>query len=79
MSEKIFCYHCRVYHPREQVRQIETRKGPRWRCLRTLDAACRSREERDAFGRQQTEANRTEAQRLEDRQLLHRYGRGAYL
>lgn len=64
MTSKVFCYHCRIYHPREQVRRVETKKGPRWRCLRTLEAAGHSVAERDAFGRRQTEANRAEADLL---------------
>lgn len=78
MTQKIFCYHCRVYHPLEQVRKIVTGKGPRWRCIRTLDAARRSREERDAFGRMQTEANRAEARRLADRMAHSRFERDVH-
>jgi hypothetical protein len=39
MTEKVFCYHCRVHHPPEVMGRYETRKGARWRCLRTIAAA----------------------------------------
>lgn len=58
MSEQVFCYCCRVHHPREQMQRYDTRLGPRWRCRRTVEAAARSVAERDAFGRQQTAQNR---------------------
>lgn len=64
MTDRAFCYHCRVHHPLEQMVVIETKTGPRWRCLKTLMAAQRSVEERDAFGRAKSEANRAESRRL---------------
>ena len=36
MPEMLFCYCCRVHHPREQMRLFQTRHGPRWRCLRSI-------------------------------------------
>lgn len=56
--EMIYCYCCRVHHPKDQMRQFETSLGKRWRCLRSIESARRSRSERDAFGKVQTEINR---------------------
>ena len=64
MTQKIFCYHCRVHHAPELMGRHETKKGPRWRCLRTIAAAQATIEARDAFGRTQSEANQMEAQRI---------------
>lgn len=61
--EKLFCYCCRIHHPQEQMRLFPTRHGLRWRCISSIEAARRSRLERDAFGRQQTELNREQARR----------------
>jgi hypothetical protein len=33
-----FCYHCGAHHPVEEMRQIETRAGKRWRCIRSIKA-----------------------------------------
>ena len=64
MSETLFCYCCRVHHPREQMRPFETKHGVRWRCIRSIEAAACSRPERDAFGRRQSEINRENARRI---------------
>jgi hypothetical protein len=63
MSEMQFCYCCRVHHPKDQMQSFTTRHGPRWRCLRSIEAATRSVQERDSFGRQQTAINRAKAER----------------
>ncbi len=57
--ETLFCYCCRTHHPKDQMRLFPTRQGMRWRCIRSIEAAERSRSERDAFGRQQTDINRS--------------------
>lgn len=67
MTQKVFCYHCRVHHSPEQMGRFQTKAGPRWRCLRTIAAAQRGIEERDAFGRTQSEANRTDARLAAER------------
>ena len=69
MPEMLFCYCCRVHHPREQMRLFQTRHGPRWRCLRSIADARRPRDERDAFGRQQSTINREQA-RLDAERIL---------
>ncbi len=61
--EQQFCYCCRVHHATAEMRLFPTRHGLRWRCLSSIEAATRSRPERDAFGRQQTEFNREAARR----------------
>ena len=65
-----FCYHCRAYHPVEEMRQIGTRSGKRWRCLRSIDATRATRDARDAFGRTVTELHRAET---EERQRNFRH------
>jgi hypothetical protein len=57
-----FCYHCGVHHPVEEMRQLVTKTGKRWRCLKSIEATKRSREAREAFGRSVTELNKAEAQ-----------------
>lgn len=63
MTEMLFCYCCRVHHPKDQMRRVATRQGWRWRCIRSIEAACRSSQERDAFGQRQTAINREAARR----------------
>lgn len=72
MTETRFCYCCRVHHAKDQMRLFRTRQGDRWRCLRSIAAADRSRLERDAFGRQQTALNREAARQAAEqkRRLL---------
>ena len=57
MTETIYCYCCRTHHPKEQMRRFETRHGARWRCLRSIQAARSSIDQRDQFGRIQTDIN----------------------
>ena len=54
MMNKIYCYHCMTYHLPENMRQIMTRTGLRWRCIRSIEAARNTAAERDAFGARQT-------------------------
>lgn len=58
MTDTLYCYCCKIHHPREQMRLFPTRTGRRWRCLRTIVAARNDRAARDAFGRQQSSLNR---------------------
>jgi hypothetical protein len=62
MSDTVFCYHCRVRHPLDSVRQIETRTGKRWRCIKSIEATKGGPQEREAFGRRMTELNKTAAE-----------------
>ena len=70
MSEMLFCYCCRVHHPRDQMHSFMTSQGLRWRCQRSIDAAKRSTDERDAFGKQQTAINREAALEVAKRVFL---------
>jgi len=62
MSDTIFCYHCRMHHPKEEMRQIKTKGGKRWRCIKSIEAAKRDKDAREAFGRQMSALNKAEAQ-----------------
>jgi len=62
MSETVYCYHCRLRHPKEEMRLIETKTGKRWRCIKSIEATKRGREAREAFGREVTAINKAEAQ-----------------
>jgi hypothetical protein len=57
MSDTIFCYHCRLPHPKSEMRLLVTKTGKRWRCLKSIRATKRSVAERDAFGKRMTEMN----------------------
>ncbi|MBL8429145.1 MAG: hypothetical protein JNJ95_04540 [Dechloromonas sp.] len=72
MTETAFCYCCRVHHNKTQMRLFPTRQGYRWRCLRSIEAAASSRQERDAFGQKQSEINRETALRAAESGLLLR-------
>jgi len=73
MSETKFCYCCRVHHPLDQMRLFPTRQGYRWRCLRSIEAAVKSADERAAFGRRQTAINQEAAHRASEfaRRIRH--------
>jgi len=69
MSDTLYCYCCRTHHPKEQMRRFKTRTGERWRCLRSIEAARARPDERDAFGRHQSELNRQSATRMTEQML----------
>ena len=62
MSKTAFCYHCGVHHPIETMRQLVTKTGKRWRCVKSIEATKAAKSQRDAFGRGVTEKNKAEAQ-----------------
>jgi hypothetical protein len=62
MSETAFCYHCRQHHPKSEMRQIETKAGKRWRCIRSIEATRQGQAAREAYGRMVSEMNKSEAQ-----------------
>jgi hypothetical protein len=70
MTDTLFCYCCRIHHPKDQMRRFATRQGERWRCLRSIEAAGRSLGERDAYGHRQSELNRLAASELAERALM---------
>ena len=60
MSQTTYCYHCGVNHPTEQMRQIPTKAGPRWRCIKSIEATKKGTAAREAFGRQTTAGNKAD-------------------
>jgi hypothetical protein len=63
MSDTAYCYHCSIRHPIEEMRQIDTKGGKRWwRCIKSIEAAKHSVQEREAFGRQTTANNQADTQ-----------------
>jgi hypothetical protein len=74
-SETIYCYHCARHHPRQEMRQIETKGGKKWRCIKSIEATRKSSAQRDAFGKSVTAVNSSENQariksRLTEERLL---------
>lgn len=57
MSENIYCYHCSRQHPKEEMRQIASKTGKKWRCIKSIEATKQGIAERDAFGKQVTAIN----------------------
>jgi len=72
MSEAatLYCYHCGRHHPRHEVRQIETKGGKKWRCIKSIEATKRGTAERDAFGKQVTAINSSQ-QRERQKAMLN--------
>jgi hypothetical protein len=58
MSETAFCYHCGTHHPIEEMRQILTKNGKRWRCVKSIEATKIGITKRDAFGQGITAINK---------------------
>lgn len=58
MTDKVFCYHCRNYHPSTEVRQVQSKGVKRWRCLKSIVSSQGSRAQRDAFGKAISDTNR---------------------
>jgi hypothetical protein len=74
-SETIYCYHCARHHPANEMRQIETKGGKKWRCIKSIEATRKSSAQRDAFGKSVTAVNSSENQariksRLTEERLL---------
>lgn len=61
-DETAYCYHCGKHHPIEEMRQIFTKTGKRWRCIKSIDATKVNRETRDAFGKRVTADNKAQSQ-----------------
>lgn len=60
MSQTAFCYHCGIHHPLGDMRQIPTKAGPRWRCVKSIEASQKGAAAREAFGRQTTAINKAD-------------------
>lgn len=61
-TETIYCYHCGRHHPRQEMRQIETKGGKKWRCIQSIVATKKNAAQRDAFGKTVTAINTSENQ-----------------
>lgn len=70
MADTHYCYHCGRHHPKEEMRQIASKGGKRWRCIRSIEATKRGVAERDAFGKQVTAINSAE-QRAKSKAVLN--------
>jgi len=62
MPQTAFCYHCGTHHPMEEMRQILTKCGKRWRCIKSIESSRQGRAEREAFGRRTTAINKADTQ-----------------
>lgn len=72
-EETIYCYHCGRRHPSGEMRQIATKAGKKWRCIRSIEATKRDVAQRDAFGKTVTTINKSENQaRIKARQNAER-------
>ena len=69
MANTAYCYYCSREHPKDEMRQIATKGGPRWRCVKSIEATRKGVAERDAFGKQVTEIN-SSAQREKSKTFL---------
>ena len=58
-AETAYCYHCGKHHPIEEMRQVVTKGGKRWRCIKSIEATKKPTAERDAFGNTVTSINRS--------------------
>lgn len=54
MPKTAYCYTCNVHHPMEEMRQVMTGRGKRWRCIKTIEASQMDSAKRQAFGAQTT-------------------------
>ena len=58
-ADTAYCYHCGKHHPIEEMRQVVTKGGKRWRCIKSIEAPKKPTAERDAFGNTVTSINRS--------------------
>jgi hypothetical protein len=52
------------------MRLVVSKTGKRWRCHQSIEAAKVSREQREAFGRQISLANKADAKKMQQRALV---------
>jgi hypothetical protein len=64
MTDSVFCYHCRVHHPINEVRKVNTKLGKRWRCVKSIAASRNGLQAREEFGRQTTAINKADAETI---------------
>jgi hypothetical protein len=48
-ADTAYCYHCGKHHPIEEMRQVVTKGGKRWRCIKSIEATKKPTSERDAL------------------------------
>ena len=60
MPTTAYCYTCNVHHPIEEMRQIMTARGKRWRCIKTIEASRMASAKRQEFGAHTTANNKAE-------------------
>jgi len=58
MSKTAYCYTCGIHHLLEEMRQIITSNGIRWRCIKTIEASRQARAKGQEFGAQMTVKNK---------------------
>jgi hypothetical protein len=46
------------------MRQVDSKSGKRWRCYQSIEAAKSNKASREAFGKQVTQANKEQSQKL---------------
>jgi hypothetical protein len=63
MTEKdtAFCYHCRIHHPKTEMRHLLKSGVRRWRCIKSIEATRKGIADREAFGRSITDMNKSES------------------
>ena len=69
MTDKVFCYHCRSYHPTAEVTLVHSKGIKRWRCMKSIASTRGSTAQRDAFGKSVSAANRASSSRQAARPL----------
>jgi hypothetical protein len=57
MSTTRYCYHCGKSHLETEMRQVFTKGGMKWRCIKSIQAIKKTAAERDAFGKMVSSAN----------------------
>ena len=69
MTDKVFCYHCRSYHPAAEMTLVHSKGIKRWRCMKSIASSRGSTAQRDAFGKSVSAANRASSSRQATRPL----------
>jgi hypothetical protein len=64
MVDTIYCYHCRMHHPKEEMRQVDCKIGKRWRCIKSIEATKRGQDARVAFGQRTSAINKADSQSI---------------
>jgi len=62
MPETAYCYHCGAHRPLEEMREILTKGGNRWRRIKSIGLGKQGRAEREPFGQRTTANNKADTQ-----------------